>query len=199
MADYLLSLPAELLSIILRHLDYSSKLAFQWTCKSLYSVVKDHWFSRTYTMMDLLEIERWSCFSMGQQGEDTKQLIARLDYFACHICFKIRSATYFPNATMKGHRRLSPILSPESAPLLHSVWCALQALPSRGETPIWRRDWRIVCHEFHRFRKVVRPVEFKERTCAACLRSRNLSHDEDEEVEARHIVDDVIENIEDSC
>lgn len=201
-AGYLLSLPAELLSIILRHLDNSSKLALQWTCKSLYSVVGGHWFSRTYTMMDLLEIERWPCFSTGQKGEGTKRPIARLDYFACHIYFKIRSATYFSNAMMKGHRgKLSPILSPERMRRF-CIPCGvrLKALPSRGESPIWRRDWRsgIVCYECHHFKKAERLVEFKERTCAACLRSRNLSYDEDEKVEARHIDDDVIENIEDS-
>lgn len=57
----------------------------------------------------------------------------------------------------------------------------------------------IVCYECHHFKKkAARPVEFKERTCAACLRSRNFSYDKDEEVEERHIGDNAIENIEDS-
>ena len=201
-AGDLLSLPVELLSIILRHLDYSLKLALQWTCKSLYSVVGGHWFSRTYTIVDLLEIERWPCFSTGQKGEGTKQPIARLDYFACHICFKIRSATYFSNAMMKGHRgKLSPILSPERMRRF-CIPCGVRlkrylpgvSLQFGGATG----GDGIVCYECHHFKKAERLVEFKERTCAACLRSRNLSYDEDEKVEARHIDDDVIENIEDS-
>lgn len=170
-----LSLPAELLLIILNHLDYSSKLAIQWTSKALYSVMEDHWISRTYTMKDLLEIERWPRFTIGQRGEGTKQPIALLDYFACHICLKIRSASYFSNAMMKGHRgKLSPILSPERK----NRFC----IPCGVRWHRYRPGVRIqfggatggdglVCYKCHRFKKVS-PIEFKERTCAACLQTR---------------------------
>ncbi|KAE8393523.1 hypothetical protein BDV23DRAFT_149343 [Aspergillus alliaceus] len=181
----LLSLPTELLLIILSHFDYSSKLALQWTCKSLNSVMKDHRFSRAYTMTDLLEIERWPCFSMGQQGEGTKQPIGGLDYFACHICFKIRSAEYFSNAMMKGHRgKLSPTLSPERA----HRFCIPCGVRFYRYHPGVRLQYGgatggdgVVCYKCHRFKKVVGLVGFKERTCGACLRSQSLSFNGDEE------------------
>lgn len=42
------------------------------------------------------------------------QPIAQADFFACHICSKIRSAEYFSNAMMKGRRgKLSNVPSKE--------------------------------------------------------------------------------------
>ena len=118
MGTGLLSLPAELLFLVLDQLNYSSRVALQWTCKQLYSavdyyappdLVKLTYLVRPYNMIDLLDIEKWSCFSVGQEKSVSKQPIARLDFFACYICLRIRSAEHFSNKMMKGQRgKLSP-------------------------------------------------------------------------------------------
>ncbi len=165
-ADLLSTLPAELLIIIAHYLEYSSNLALRWTCKSLYSIVG---YYGPCTIRDLLEIERWPYFSMGQQAGDTTQPIAQLDYFACHICLKIRLARYFSNAMMKGRRgKLSPMLSPERA----RRFCIPCGVRLKRYLPGLRVQFGgmfggdgIVCYECHRYKAMVSWIEYKERTC----------------------------------
>src|SRR5262245_32890899 len=93
----LLSLPVELLLIILHDLDYASTVALKWTCRHLYRAVRlqesvqnvpEGELCRAYSMADLLEIERWPCYhNFAAHPEDLfKQPIDSLDFFACSIC-----------------------------------------------------------------------------------------------------------------
>lgn len=56
-------------------------------------------------MTDLLEIERWPEYNgaEGKLGHEAQPIAGR-DFFACYLCLKIRSATKFSNAMMKGKR-----------------------------------------------------------------------------------------------
>ena len=169
-ANSLQSLPNELIGIILDSLDYPSKIALQWTSKSLYLAMKGHGLAKTCNMVDLLKIERWPNFSMGQLGKGTKQPVPGLDFFACHICCKIRSAVHFSNAMMKGHRgKLSPVPSRERA----SRFC-IPCGVNFDRYPVIQYGGTsggdgIVCCKCGYFREVERDdVEFKRRMCRTC-------------------------------
>lgn len=65
-------------------------------------------------MMDLLEIERWGCFSKGQKGEGKKKQTIVCDYFTNHICLKMLSVIFLSNEMMRGYcGKLSSALSSE--------------------------------------------------------------------------------------
>lgn len=117
----LLGLPTEILLNIQTSLGYASRLALSYTCHELYSKVNDldqnikiarpsnpncpQSTTKTYDMLDLLEIELWPVYnSASYRADGLKQPSRLLDYFACHLCLKIRSASKFSNAMMKSKR-----------------------------------------------------------------------------------------------
>jgi hypothetical protein len=56
-------------------------------------------------MADLLEIEQWPEYNAAKfKPLQSRQPVSQLDFFACHLCLKIRSADRFCNAMMKGKR-----------------------------------------------------------------------------------------------
>src|SRR2546423_9797979 len=114
MSTSIFKLPPELLNQVLEKSDYASSLALRYTCKRLYlqtspattlgSAEAQH-KNTSYNMSDLLQVEKWPCYDLARQGEDhLKQPLARRDFFACSLCLKIRCASKFSNAMMKGKR-----------------------------------------------------------------------------------------------
>ncbi|KAF3941945.1 hypothetical protein ABW19_dt0206247 [Dactylella cylindrospora] len=102
MAIGILDLPNEILRSILDILGYASGLAIKWTCRTLYNRTRS---LATYKMLDLLEIELWPVFNAAKaRPNHLKQAFPRSDFFACHICLKIKGAESFSNAMMKGKR-----------------------------------------------------------------------------------------------
>lgn len=57
-----------------------------------------------YSMADLLEIEQWPEYNAAKFMPLQCRQPGQLDFFACHLCLKIRSADRFANAMMKGRR-----------------------------------------------------------------------------------------------
>lgn len=106
----LLCLPPELLVRIISYCDYPSTVALSLTCRILHGRVPPSQHRR-YDMKDLLEIERWPCYDGAADAEgQLKQAIFTRDYFACHLCLRIRATTKYSNAMMKekrGKHRLS--------------------------------------------------------------------------------------------
>lgn len=117
----LLDLPTESLLNIQGSLTYASRLALRLTCRDLCFGVENPYCAtdelfrehtnpiqpttRVYNISDLLEIELWPEHNAAQFGSaQSKQPMCKLDYFACHICLKIRCASQFSNAMMKGKR-----------------------------------------------------------------------------------------------
>ena len=115
------SLPVELLLEIQFNLSYGSCLALQSTCRELYHKIDDPGrrtnvaqtshtnFDKAtengYDMRDLLEIEMWPEYNSTRDGPaETRQPIPGVDFFACYLCRKIRCASKFSNAMMKGKR-----------------------------------------------------------------------------------------------
>ncbi|KAK6525284.1 hypothetical protein TWF694_005429 [Orbilia ellipsospora] len=98
----ILDLPNEILRNILDILSYPSILAIKWTCRTLYSQIEP---LTVYGMADLLEIELWPVFNAAEyRPEGLKRAFPQYDFFACHICLKIKGAECFSNAMMKGKR-----------------------------------------------------------------------------------------------
>lgn len=113
-------LPVELMREVSNYLEYPSRVALTLTCRDLYAgiedpnlpAIKDHKIpncfkneQKPYSMVDLLEIEKWPCYdSVSSQPQGFKQPVDKLDFFACRYCLKIRPARYFSNAMMKGKR-----------------------------------------------------------------------------------------------
>jgi hypothetical protein len=114
-------LPAELLAEVKTNLSYGSRVALRFTCRTLYHKVDDPnqhtngTYSdastragstvRNYDMRDLLEIEMWPEYNSAYyRPAELKQPIRGLDFFACYVCCKIRCASKFSNAMMKGKR-----------------------------------------------------------------------------------------------
>lgn len=99
----ILALSPELLDMIVAFGDYASAVALSWTCRSLHARITTR--NQPYTMADLLEIEMWPCYNgAGQPGEEMKQALFGRDYFACHLCLRIRATDKFSNAMMRGKR-----------------------------------------------------------------------------------------------
>ena len=100
MGSFLVSLPEEVLLLVSSRCDYATALALSLTCTDL-----RHLRPQSYGMTDLLQIERWPCYDFAGQAEDhLKQPLTGLDYFACSLCLRLRSAAKFSNAMMKGKR-----------------------------------------------------------------------------------------------
>jgi hypothetical protein len=120
-ATSLLDLPAEILLVTQTFLSYSSHVALRLTCRDLYAKVDDpnrttkrtlscttpssRAETKAYSMVDLLEIERWPEYNAAQYRiAESKQPVDYGDFFACCLCLKIRSASKFSNAMMKAKR-----------------------------------------------------------------------------------------------
>ena len=125
MSAPLLTLPQELLDQIVKDFKYPSFETLRQTCKSLrHALAIDEKpksaqaeSEKAYTMADLLVIETWPRYGgvLSQSGYQ-RQVMAGRDHFACSICLKIRCASKFSNAMMKGEKGKyrPPILSAES-------------------------------------------------------------------------------------
>jgi hypothetical protein len=115
-------LPADVLSCVQDLLSYASRVALRCTCPELRAKVKDpngatgkassatnissQPSALPYTMEDLLETELWPEYNGAphREGGHHKQLIRGHDFFACHLCLKIRCASHFSNAMMRSKR-----------------------------------------------------------------------------------------------
>nr|KMM66398.1 hypothetical protein CPAG_02737 [Coccidioides posadasii RMSCC 3488] len=108
------NLPKEVLDQISSNLGYASCLALTLTCRELYAKVNlptrpisDIYChsKKPYAMTDLLEIEMWPVYNGAAFDDDhLKQATPNRDFFACYICLRLRSASEFSNAMMKGKR-----------------------------------------------------------------------------------------------
>lgn len=115
------SLPVELLLEIQANLSYGSRVALRSTCRELYHKIDDPGrrtngaptrhtnlakaTERGYGMRDLLEIEMWPEYNSARyRPAESRQPIPGADFFACYLCRKIRCASKFSNAMMKGKR-----------------------------------------------------------------------------------------------
>ena len=120
-ASLLPSLPVELLLEIQANLSYGSRIALLSTCRELYHKIHDpgrrtngaqtshtnlaKTIEKGYGMRDLLEIEMWPEYhSARDRPAESRQPIPSVDFFACYLCRKIRCASKFSNAMMKGKR-----------------------------------------------------------------------------------------------
>jgi hypothetical protein len=114
-------LPVEILLEIQSNLSYGSRIALRRTCHELYNKVDDpnrrvngaqsshaglvQTMEKCYDIRDLLEIEMWPENNSAQgRPAGSKQPIPSVDFFACFLCRKIRCASKFSNAMMKGKR-----------------------------------------------------------------------------------------------
>lgn len=98
-------LPLEICLKIIDSLDNASKVALSLTCSRLHRLINSK--TITWTMPDLLLIERWPVYDRVGHTEPEahmKQVVAGCDFFACHCCLRIRDAVHFTNAMMKGAR-----------------------------------------------------------------------------------------------
>lgn len=88
----------------LSYCDYASSLALPLTCRAAYYKATK-WKAQQYSMTDLLQIELWPCYDgAGQANDYLKQPLVNRDYFASHLCLRVRATTKFSNAMMKGKR-----------------------------------------------------------------------------------------------
>ena len=108
------TLPQEILNSITKDLSYASTLALRYTCRMLYANVRPYRpphprkdrFNKPYRMTDLLEIERWPWFDYtGHCKNGNGQPLANLDFYACYICLRLRSAALFSKSMVQ--RKLS--------------------------------------------------------------------------------------------
>ncbi|KAF2844090.1 hypothetical protein T440DRAFT_473671 [Plenodomus tracheiphilus IPT5] len=115
------NMPPEILLDIQSNLSYASRIALRLTCRELHLKIDDpdrhandnhtgaedlvQTTRRCYSMKDLLEIEMWPEYNSAQdRSAGSKQPFAGFDFFACNSCHRIRCASRFSNAMMKGKR-----------------------------------------------------------------------------------------------
>jgi hypothetical protein len=99
----LLGLAPEIVHHISNDLDYASKVALRLSCWELYCKLEPP--TNRYSMADLLEIEQWPAYNGAKSMPlECQQPGGHRDFFACHLCLKIRSADNFANAMMKSKR-----------------------------------------------------------------------------------------------
>lgn len=100
------SLPVELLHQISKQLSYGSHIALSFTCRKLYikldtrrRLSASSTQGKTYNMTDLLEIEGWPEYNPRHNNLlhfIEPHVNCLIDFLACRICLKIRSAAKFP-------------------------------------------------------------------------------------------------------
>jgi hypothetical protein len=96
-------LPSELIDQISNNMSYGSRLALKLPCRELLG--KTGLPTKRYSMADLLEIEQWPEYNRAKSMPlESKQPSGQRDFFACHLCLKIRSADNFANTIMKSKR-----------------------------------------------------------------------------------------------
>ncbi|KAF7502071.1 hypothetical protein GJ744_007516 [Endocarpon pusillum] len=137
-------------------------------------------------MSDLLEVEKWPCYDLAGNSEGhLKQALATRDFFACSLCLKIRCASKFSNAMMKGKRgKHSAAASAEKdeRSKRFCIDCGMRygkCLPGVdfdfGRVKISDGGYELggghgvvcpLCCQFKRVSGVLRPYK---RTCQACL------------------------------
>ncbi|XTI85644.1 hypothetical protein V2W45_266587 [Cenococcum geophilum] len=188
MPIFLLSLPTELIDDISSYLSYASVLALQLSCRELHAIVKDlqhlkgSQLSKSlkpYHITDLLEIELWPCYNRAEAEEGcSRQAMPTLDYFACHICLKIRSAEYFSNAMMKSRRgKLSPVSMSSEKQKRFCIPCGVTTGKYQKGVQLefggCVRGRGIVCFHCGQFDKAYRAAEYttkaSQRICSTCL------------------------------
>lgn len=192
-------LPTEILLEVQALLSYGSHLALRLTCRHVYSkidsqnrathepMLKPSNFpqletAKPYSMADLLEIEQWPEYSAAQYAPTfSRQLHYRKDYFACHLCLKIRCSSNFSTAMIKGKRgklrhgavanKLQRFCIPCGLACGRYRWgvCFQLGGASRGfGTVCW------LCGEFEQVKSRCE-VPVAQRVCASC-RDRYLSN-----------------------
>jgi hypothetical protein len=188
----ILALPPELLAEITKRCSYATALALQYTCRELYAKVASSKSAaaltkpkrdKSYTMDDLLEIEKWPCYDFeGQAANRGQRPRATLDFFACSYCLKIRCASRFSKAMMKGGRSKRPPVRYKTA--RDSRFCLDCGVAFRRYLPGTYFDFGepriadgpggscgIVCYGCREFKRIYSQAEYGNRTCQACLAS----------------------------
>jgi hypothetical protein len=195
MSTAILTLPPELLKLILEKSDYASSLALRYTCKRLYlqtstattldSAEAQHG-NTNYDMSDLLQVEKWPCYDLAGRGEGhLKQPLATRDFFACSLCLKIRCASRFSNAMMKGKRgkhSAAASMDKDERRKRFCIDCGLcygKYLPGDtfafGGAQIGVTGYELggghglVCQQCCQFERVSGVLRTQKRTCLACL------------------------------
>ena len=103
-------LPHEIWRYILHYLDYPGAIALRmtnWDFHRHFAALNKAHGKVSFTMDDLLQIETWAEYDFAGQSstpQDAKQACSGLDAFACSVCLRIRDASHFTNAMMKGSR-----------------------------------------------------------------------------------------------
>lgn len=190
MSTLLLALPQELLITIRERSDYASALALRYTCRQLFMTIATPSDNR-YNISDLLEIEKWPCYNLAGMAEDhLKQPLATRDFFACGYCMKIRCASKFSNAMMKGKRGKHSLLSSDRDERRYR-FCIDCGVINRRYHPGVRFEFGgahifsdqvgggqgLVCYECRKFKQIYSEEEHERRTCEACLAAMKISSD----------------------
>ena len=184
----ILTLPPELLDRITKESNYASTLAPRYTCRELYMKIAPMaglgkiLSNRGYGMCDILEIEKWPCYDPAGDAEDhLKQPLATRDFFACSYCLKIRCASKFSKAMMKGKRGKRSSVFSETDERRHRfcIDCGVaygRYLPGvRFEFGGARISddvgggYGLVCYECRKFKRIYSELEQGERECQACF------------------------------
>ena len=177
----LLAIPQEILDIITEDLPYASNLALRYSCRKLYTIVKPYsrlsklketTRGRDYDMVDLLEIEKWPCYNYsGYTTETIGQPMATLDYFACRLCLRIRSAGMFSDKMMKDMRGKQSPKGNEAAHCRFCIPCGIESGRYQkgirlqyGGARIDGGVFRMICFGCGRLE-----IEAEKRLCQTCL------------------------------
>jgi hypothetical protein len=185
----LLALPQELLIAIEEKSDYASSLALRYTCRQLFTTLATP-SDKRYDISDLLKIEKWPCYDLAGMGEgQLKQPLATWDFFACSYCLKIRCASKFSNAMMKGKRGKHSLWASDGDERRHRfcIDCGVtrgRYIPgtqfefggARLSHDMVRAGRGIVCVECRKFKQMCwnSGIDRSKRTCEACLAAMRM-------------------------
>ncbi len=197
MSASILTLPPELLSQILENSDYASRLALRYTSKRLYlqtsttfalgSTAAQH-SNTSYNISDLLQVEKWPCYDLAGQGDGhLRQPLATRDFFACSLCLKIRCASRFSNAMMKGKRGKHSAVASIDKDEKRKRFCIDCGVRYGKYRPGVRFEFGgarigvmehdlggghgLVCQQCRQFKRVSGVLRPQERTCRACFKA----------------------------
>lgn len=199
MSSSILTLSPELMNKILEQSDYSSRLALSCTSKSLRSQtsmaasrgsMSVQISNESYDMSDLLIVEKWPCHDfVGQREDGVKQPSATEDFFACSLCLKIRCASKFSNAMMKGKRGKHSDAASVDRDERRKRFCidcgvrygrylpgvmfdfggSVVSLWKDGDREELGGGYGLVCRQCRKFKRVDVLSRPEEQTCRACL------------------------------
>ncbi len=186
MAASILCLSPELIDIVVSNCDYATTLALSLTCRALHRRLINIKNQR-YTMTDLLQIELWPCYDGAGRAEGClKQPIFNRDYFACHMCLRIRATTKFSNAMMKGKRGKHCTLREDKQNLRLSRFCIDCGIRTGRYPPGTTfdfggyRQWApdevggghaLICQRCNRFERIEWATLGGTRICSSCYGS----------------------------